>query len=144
VPPQLEVVASARPLVLRDLLTLTKRQEELNWEPMRPGVDIHWIYREEGEGAAAALIRFQAGGRVPLHEPRGHKHIFVLSGSQADENGSLTAGSLMIHPPGTRHSILSEEGCVVLAIYAGRVRFLDDASRATTDTDLAVRDGRLR
>jgi anti-sigma factor ChrR (cupin superfamily) len=109
---------------------LTKHQEELNWEPIRPGVDIHWIYREAGEGAAAALIRFQPGGRVPLHEHRGHEHIFVLSGSQADENGRLTAGSLMINPPGTRHSIVSEEGCVVLAIYASRVRFLDDAGPA--------------
>jgi anti-sigma factor ChrR (cupin superfamily) len=111
-------------------LTLTKRQEELNWEPMRPGVDIHWIYREEGEGAAAALIRFQAGGRVPLHEHRGHEHIFVLSGSQTDETGRLAAGTLMVNAPGTRHSIVSEEGCLVLAIYTRGVRFLDDGNFA--------------
>jgi hypothetical protein len=42
---------------------------------IRPGVDIHWIYREGGEGAAGALIRFQPRGRVPLYEHRGHEHI---------------------------------------------------------------------
>jgi anti-sigma factor ChrR (cupin superfamily) len=109
---------------------LATRHEELPWQPLRPGVDIHWIYREGGDGAAAALIRFQPGGRVPLHEHRGHEHIFVLSGSQTDENGRLAAGSLMVNAPGTRHSIVSEEGCLVLAIYGRRVRFLNDGELA--------------
>jgi anti-sigma factor ChrR (cupin superfamily) len=129
-PPQVEDVASARPIILRDLLALANRPEELNWEPIRPGVDIHWIYQEGGEGAAAALIRFQPGGRVPLHEHRGHEHIFVLSGSQTDETGRLAAGTLMVNAPGTRHSIVSEEGCLVLAIYTRGVRFLDDGNFA--------------
>jgi anti-sigma factor ChrR (cupin superfamily) len=115
-----------RPLILRDLFALASRQEEFSWEPLRPGVDVHWIYREAEDGAAAALIRFQPGGRVPLHEHRGHEHIFVLSGSQTDENGRLAAGSLMVNAPGARHSIVSEEGCLVLAIYERGVRFLDD------------------
>jgi hypothetical protein len=32
----------------------------------------------------------------------------------------------MIHSPGTRHSIVSYEGCIVLAIYEKRVRFITD------------------
>ena len=115
----------SRPLVVPDLLLLASRQD-LPWETLRPDVDIHWIYRDGEEGAAAALIRFQPGGRVPLHEHRGFEHIFVLRGSQRDENGRLDAGSLMVHPPGSRHSIVSDEGCLVLAIYERRVRFLDD------------------
>lgn len=128
-PPEVERGASTCPLILRDLLSLATRQEELSWEPFHPGVDIHWIHREGGNGAAAALIRFQPGGRVPLHEHRGHEYIFVLSGSQADESGRLAAGSLMVHPPRTLHSVVSDEGCLVLAIYERRVRFLDDDTR---------------
>jgi hypothetical protein len=32
----------------------------------------------------------------------------------------------MVNAPGTRPSIVSEEGCLVLAIYTGGVRVLDD------------------
>jgi len=125
VPKHAEAQAPAR-LVLRDVFTLAERQDDLAWETLRPGVDIHWIYRDGEDGAALALIRFQPGGRVPLHEHRGYEHILVLSGSQTDENGRLDAGSLMVHAPGTRHSIVSEEGCLVLAMYERRVRFVDE------------------
>ena len=122
-----ESVPPPRPVILPDLLTLAEReadQAKLRWEPIRPGVDIHWIYREGDDGAASALIRFQPGGRVGWHEHRGCEHIFVLSGSQTTK----TAG-WQLAPDGQRAghaaSIVSEDGCLVLAIYEKRVRFLD-------------------
>lgn len=115
----------AAPLVFNDLSDLVARQDQLAWEPFLEGVERHWIYRDADQDPAAALLRFRPGSRVPLHEHLGYEHIFVLSGSQTDENGTIRAGSLMIHPPGTRHSIVSEEGCLVLAIYEKRVRFVD-------------------
>jgi hypothetical protein len=33
----------------------------------------------------------------------------------------------MINPPGTRHSIVSENGCIVLAFYEKPVEFLEAA-----------------
>ena len=71
------------------------------------------------------MLRFRAGGRIPLHEHTGYEHIFMLSGSQVDENSEALAGSLIINPPGTSHSILSKSGCIVLAIYEKPVKFLD-------------------
>ena len=97
----------------------------MRWEPFLEGVDRHWIYRADENGPAAVLIRFQPGARVPLHEHTGYEHILVLSGSQTDKNGTLRAGSFIINLPGTRHSVVSEEGCLVLAIYEKRVRFLE-------------------
>jgi anti-sigma factor ChrR (cupin superfamily) len=66
-----------------------------------------------------------------MHEHRGFEHIYILSGSQSDENGRLNAGTLMVHLPGTRHSIQSEEGCLVLAIYEKPAKFVTDKSGAT-------------
>lgn len=120
----------AVPLVFNDLSALVARQDQLAWEPFLEGVERHWIYRDADQGPAAALLRFRPGSRVPLHEHLGYEHIFVLNGSQTDENGTLRVGSLMIHPPGTRHSIVSEEGCLVLAIYEKRVRFVDPQTPA--------------
>jgi anti-sigma factor ChrR (cupin superfamily) len=113
-------------LILDELPNLHARPDALLWETLRDGVRIHWLYRTGPDGPSAALIRFEPGATVPLHEHRGYEHIYVLSGSQTDENGSLASGSLMIHPPGSRHCISSAEGCMVLAIYEKPVVFLKE------------------
>jgi anti-sigma factor ChrR (cupin superfamily) len=58
-----------------------------------------------------------------MHLHQGYEHILVLSGSQRDQNGTSVAGTLTINGPGTRHSVVSEAGCIVLAIYEKPVRF---------------------
>ncbi|HWB58337.1 MAG TPA: cupin domain-containing protein [Chthoniobacteraceae bacterium] len=111
------------PFILKDIFSIAKRQHELKWEPFGDGVEVFWIYKDGKDGAAAALLKYQPGGRISLHEHVGFEHILVLSGSQVDENGRLETGSLMVHEPGTSHSIVSEEGCIVLAVYQKRVIF---------------------
>jgi len=114
-----------RPFIMKDIFSIAARQHEIPWEPFHDDVDIHWIYKDGEHGPAAALMRFKPGGKVSLHNHVGFEHIIVLSGSQTDENGHLESGSLMIHQPGTSHSIASEEGCIVLAIYEKRVSFVE-------------------
>jgi gamma-glutamylcyclotransferase (GGCT)/AIG2-like uncharacterized protein YtfP len=48
----------------------------------------------------------------------------MLAGEQVDEVSKAETGSLIINPPGSSHSILSENGCIVLAIYEKPVKFL--------------------
>jgi anti-sigma factor ChrR (cupin superfamily) len=111
-------------LKLNDLFQISGWQHKLNWKPFQPGVDIYRLYGDGETGPTAALLRFRAGGRVALHEHTGYEHIFVLAGSQVDENSQAETGSLIINPPGTSHSILSSNGCIVLAIYEKPVKFL--------------------
>ena len=121
------IVGVARdPNVLQiiDLYTIHEWQDELPWVPFREGVEIYRLYGDGIEGPTAALIRFQPGASVPLHEHMGYEHIIVLSGSQVDENSRAGAGSLIVNPPRTRHSVSSERGCIVLAIYERPVAFL--------------------
>ena len=56
-----------------------------------------------------------------MHEHEGYEHILVLSGSQRSKQHCNRRR--MINPPGTRHNIVSEAGCIVLAIYEKPVRF---------------------
>jgi anti-sigma factor ChrR (cupin superfamily) len=112
------------PLIIPDLFAVLRDADKLPWQPFREGIAIHWLYETGDHGPAAALIRFEPGAEVTLHEHPGFEHIIVLSGSQTDQNAHLKCGALMIHPPGTKHSIVSEEGCIVLAIYERRVNFL--------------------
>lgn len=119
---------SERVLKLNDLFQISGWQHKLHWQPFQNGVDIYRLYGDGISGPTAALLRFRAGGRVPLHEHTGFEHIFVLTGSQVDENSRAEAGSLIINPPGTSHSILSEGGCIALAIYEKPIKFLPSES----------------
>jgi anti-sigma factor ChrR (cupin superfamily) len=114
-----------RVLTLTDLFRISDWQDTLDWTPFREGVDIYRLYGDGKSGPATALLRFHPGARVPLHDHTGYEHILVLTGSQVDENDSAAAGTLIINPPRTRHSVLSETGCIVLAIYEKPVAFLE-------------------
>ena len=113
-----------RPIILQNVFDLARKPDSVDWSWFRDGVDIHWLYEMVAPGPAAALIRFHPGARVELHQHTGFEHILLLAGSQTDENGDHACGALLIHPPGTRHSIASAEGCVVLAIYEKPVVFI--------------------
>ena len=94
------------------------------WELFREGVEIARLYGGGEARPSAALLRYAPGARVPALVHHGVEHILVLSGSQADASGRYGAGSLLIHGPGTTHSVASEEGCVVLAIWERPVEIL--------------------
>lgn len=104
-------------LILKDLFNIVTQQDELSWESFHPGVDIYRLYQDGEQGAMAALLRYQPGASVPIHDHLGFEHILILSGSQSDENGEYHAGTLAINPPNTHHSVISKEGCIVLAIW---------------------------
>jgi len=107
------------------LFSIAEWQDELPWEPLRAGVDIHWLFQSEA-GPCSALIRYRANATVPLHRHSGCEHILVLCGSQSDKGGSRQTGSLLISPPGSEHEIRSESGCIVLAVWQRREDFLPD------------------
>lgn len=86
-------------------------------------MDIHRLYGDGLTGPSAALLRYQKAASVPRHWHEGYEHILILAGSQRDEHGMISAGTLRIHPPGTSHEVFSEAGCLVLAIYEKPVHF---------------------
>lgn len=116
-------VAPYSRIELPDFTRITEWQHQLKWESFADGVEIHRLYGNGLVGPTAALIRFNKAGKVPLHLHTGYEHILVLAGSQRDQNSLAQTGTLMINPPGTSHSVVSEAGCIVLAIYGSPVEF---------------------
>jgi anti-sigma factor ChrR (cupin superfamily) len=93
------------------------------FEPFRPNIEIRPLYRTLNGGPAAAVLRYAPGAALPSHSHEGYEHIFVLEGEQSDERGTYVAGTLIINPPGTGHTVTSRTGCVVLAIWEKQPRF---------------------
>ncbi len=101
--------------------------------PFRPGVEILPLYGMDSSGPkksdsspSAAFLRYEPGASVPTHQHLGYEHIFVLRGSQRDAYGVYTRGSCVMSPPGSRHSVSSDDGCLVLAIWNRPVEILED------------------
>lgn len=95
-----------------------------NYQPFREGVDICPL--NEGN-PGVALLRYAPQAGVPRHLHTGLAMILVLEGTQSDERGDYPAGSLVLNPEGTAHSVWSDEGCVVLIQWERPVAFLPDA-----------------
>lgn len=93
------------------------------FQPFREGVEIFPIFAGE---PAVALLRYAPGAGVPRHRHQGLETILVLEGAQSDERGRYPAGSLLVNPEGSSHSVWSDIGCVVLIQWARPVQFLED------------------
>jgi anti-sigma factor ChrR (cupin superfamily) len=111
------------PVSRLDLNEIARRPEALAWQAFRPGVEIVRIYGGDGDGPAAALLRYAPGASVPPHEHTGHEHVYVLAGAQEDERGRYPAGAFVVNPPGSAHAVRSPEGCLALVVWERPVRF---------------------
>lgn len=109
-------------IVLTDLFSPDADFNRFSWRPFREGVEICSLYQQPS-GASAALLRYAPGARVPRHRHPAPEHIVVLRGSQADERGVYRAGTLVVNMPSSEHTVMSEEGCIVLAIWTAPVEF---------------------
>lgn len=114
-------------LAIVGLLGTGSDYDKFAWGPFREGVDMVLLYGSADGGPSAALLRYAPGAKVPVHLHRGIEHILVLSGSQRDEDGVYEVGSLLIHGPQTTHSVASDHGCIVLAIWLAPVEILGGA-----------------
>jgi anti-sigma factor ChrR (cupin superfamily) len=112
-----------RPIVIRNLFDIPKNLQALKWEHFRKGVKIHRLYGNQSEGPSAALLWYEPGAGVPLHEHAGYEHILILSNTQLDDNGENSAGTLVINPPGSHHTVSVGRGGVALAIWEKPVVF---------------------
>jgi anti-sigma factor ChrR (cupin superfamily) len=118
-------VSSAQHLVLS--LTPPALHERTDFVELRPGVEICELYKDESSGASTALLRYAPGAKVPVHEHGGYEQILILEGSQRDERGEYGPGTLVINAPGTRHSVESPSGCLVLIHWQRPIHFVGEA-----------------
>ncbi|MER8993411.1 cupin domain-containing protein [Mesorhizobium sp. M0074] len=100
---------------------------DLPFEPFRDGITAHWLLKGGPTEPSVAILNYRAGASVPRHRHAGLETIIVLEGTQSDENGDHAAGSVILNPVGTEHSVWTKDGCVVLIQWNLPVVILDEA-----------------
>lgn len=71
------------------------------------------------------LLKFDAGAVYPFHNHPGGEEVFVLEGDVLFDEEKLSAGDYLYTPPGFKHRVKSEKGCVLLFIVPEEVEILD-------------------
>lgn len=122
-------------IALTNIFTAAGDFSNRTWEDFKPGVQASWVYANGESGPASAFLKYEPGTAIPWHWHPAYEHILVLEGSQSDENGLYRAGSVLISPPGTGHTVRSDEGCVVLAVWEKPVQFVLPAATAVAGAE---------
>lgn len=116
--PELEPPPGLRERVLAEArgraYTLHSEQER-SWLPAGvPGVEICQLRLDEGAERTTVLVRMRAGSALPYHEHGGTEECYVLRGDLRDGGLLLRTGDYVRFERGTRHSVFSRDGCLLL------------------------------
>ena len=96
----------------------------IDWEATRfPGVHVKKLY-EDASGAQTALVKMDAGARLPRHRHVGIEQSYVIQGTLVDDDGACTAGNFVWRRAGSVHEAWSPDGCVVLGVFEKPNEFL--------------------
>ena len=99
---------------------------DLDFAPFRPGIRVHYLVRGGADEPSIAVLRYEPGARVPRHRHAGLETIIVLDGTQSDEAGDYPAGTVVINPTGSEHSVWTDNGCAVLIQWNRPVVILEE------------------
>lgn len=104
----------------------------LPWRPTRwPGIVMKVLMEDRESGLLTALMRWDAGTFLPLHEHVRIEQTYVLEGSLVDDEGAATAGNFVWRPQGSRHVARAPDGALILAFFLQPNRFFDSEPAGT-------------
>ena len=96
--------------------------DDLEFVPYQPevrkGVGIHTIFSlvdQNPPGPDAAILKYEPGAFIALHEHIGYEMVVVLTGDYIENGVTFLPGSLILRSPGTFHTMASINGCTILA-----------------------------
>ena len=97
---------------------------EIAWADAMPGVRHKTIWADKETKRRLALVRFDAGAKLPRHKHVGDELIFVIEGSVSDESGEVVAGNANYRPNSCTHTVTSKNGATVFALVTGGVEMM--------------------
>src|SRR5690242_4403321 len=109
------------------------RTQQCDWKPLaEPGASGVFVkvlrYDKATRRAPTILLKFEAGATYPAHNHPGGEELFVIEGDIKLGKDHLYTGDYIYTPPGGKHAVWSEKGCVVLVSVPEAVEILKDQS----------------
>ena len=115
---------------ISNYITRTKTTE---WKPLiEEGVDTRGIsikvlrFDESEQRPPSFLLRFEPGAKYPYHNHPQGEEVMVLEGSCTIGGAELSSGDYLYTPPGYKHAVQSDEGCVILFVVPAEVEIIRD------------------
>lgn len=107
------------------------RSNQKAWTPLveggihYPGVSVKSLRFDEAQGRSTTiLLAFEPGASYPYHNHPAGEELFVLQGEAIIENQTLGQGDYLYTPPGFKHAVRSEAGCILLLVVPEEVEIL--------------------
>ncbi|MBA4153667.1 cupin domain-containing protein [Flavobacterium sp.] len=105
--------------------------EQTDWKPLtEDGVDTKGIYfkilryDDKQKRPPSFLLKFDAGASYPYHNHPGGEEAFVIEGEVYFNEAKLSKGDYLYTPPGFKHSVKTETGCIILFIVPEEVEII--------------------
>jgi quercetin dioxygenase-like cupin family protein len=81
-------------------------------------------FDEEKNRSTTILLKFEPNATYPYHNHPAGEEIYVLSGEAILENETLKEGDYLYTPPGFKHSVTTQKGCIMLFVVPEEVEIL--------------------
>jgi quercetin dioxygenase-like cupin family protein len=88
-------------------------------------VSVKVLRRDPATGGSTSIVRFEAGARFPAHNHPGGEEVLVLEGQVQIGGDRLGTGDYLYTPPGGKHALFTEGGCVILVVLPQPVEILE-------------------
>ncbi len=90
-------------------------EAERAWVPADvPGVSLCQLWLDAANERQTILVRMEAGAALPHYEHGGTEECYVIRGDLRDGDLLLRTGDYIRFERGTRHSVTSQGGCLLL------------------------------
>jgi quercetin dioxygenase-like cupin family protein len=118
-------------MMTNDIANYVSRTNVIPWMPLQEdGTDTTGIavkvlrFNEQTKRAPTIMLKFDPGARYPYHNHPAGEEILVLEGSVVIEGETLVAGDYLYTPPGFRHAVTTQTGCILLLMIPEEVQIL--------------------
>lgn len=103
-----------------------ERTEANGWRPAKfAGVRYRTLRYDRASGAGAVLIEMAPGTTYGRHRHTAGEDVLVIDGELVIGGRIYRGGDHLYSPPGSVHEPHSDTGCLLFAVFPGRIEHLE-------------------
>lgn len=116
-----------------DIRNYVRHTNQMEWQPLledgvqTAGIHIKSLRHDSSSSRSPTIqLKFEPGASYPYHNHPSGEEIFVLEGEVTVGEITLRAGDYLYTPPGFKHRVSSERGCILHLVIPAEVEILGE------------------